>query len=53
LSTSRRKFGESGQSASKITELRFPGDNADPPHPLALLGAHTDRPRDCRAAEQR
>src|SRR5262249_51218 len=27
--------------------------DADPPHPLALLRARRERPRDCRAAEQR
>src|SRR5215468_7612771 len=28
-------------------------EHADAPHPLALLRAHPERPRGCRAAEQR
>src|SRR5262249_57595540 len=28
-------------------------EHSDPPHPLALLRARCERPRDCRAAEQR
>src|SRR6516164_5934500 len=33
--------------------LRPAHQHSDAPHPLGLLRAHRERPRDCRAAEQR